>query len=160
MTTFHISEFRGYSEESILEYLQLEGPGDVRITLEKPSDFDEDGAEQMAFDYYQAAYLGQQLARVCDDFMLTYPVMKRPGRFSFKALNPRLQELATLLHFYTEGMDEWGDPEDDYLDTVMNFVFEMYDDEKIVCAEFLDIAMIAINGEDPELKPSRYKDPR
>jgi hypothetical protein len=160
MTTFHISEFRGYSEESILEYLQLEGPGDVRITLEKPSDFDEDGAEQMAFDYYQAAYLGQQLARVCDDFMLTYPVMKRPGRFSFKALNPRLPELATLLHFYTEGMDEWGDPEDDYLDTVMNFVFEMDDDEKIVCAEFLDIAMIAINGEDPELKPSRYKDPR
>jgi hypothetical protein len=160
MTTFHISEFRGYSEESILEYLQLEGSGDVRITLEKPSDFDEDGAEQMAFDYYQAAYLGQQLARVCDDFMLTYPVMKRPGRFSFKALNPRLPELATLLHFYTEGMDEWGDPEDDYLDTVMNFVFEMDDDEKIVCAEFLDIAMIAINGEDPELKPSRYKDPR
>jgi hypothetical protein len=160
MTTFHISEFRGYSEESILEYLQLEGSGDVRITLEKPSDFDEDGAEQMAFDYYQAAYLGQQLARVCDDFMLTYPVMKRPGRFSFKALNPRLPELATLLHFYTEGIDEWGDPEDDYLDTVMNFVFEMEDDEKIVCAEFLDIAMIAINGEDPELKPSRYKDPR
>jgi hypothetical protein len=57
-------------------------------------------------------------------------------------------------------MDEWGDPEDDYLDTVMNFVFEIDDDEKIVCAEFLDIAMIAINGEDPELKPSRYKDPR
>jgi hypothetical protein len=43
---------------------------------------------------------------------------------------------------------------------VMNFVFEMDDDERIVCAEFLDIAMIAINGEDPELKPSRYKDPR
>jgi hypothetical protein len=157
MTTFHISEFRGYSEESILEYLQLEAPGDVRITLEKPSDFDEDGAEQMAFDYYQAAYLGQQLARVCDDFMLTYPVMKRPGRFSFKALNPRLPELATLLHFYTGGFDEWGTPDDDYLHTVMNFVFEMQADETIVCMEFLDIAMIAINGEDPEQNTNRYR---
>jgi hypothetical protein len=161
MTTFDISQFRGYSKADILEYLQLEETEEeVMIILDKPSDFDVDGPEQMAFDYYQAAYLGQELMKVCENIGLSYPEMKRPGKFSFQALYPRLPELATLLQFYTEGMDEWGDPEDDYLDTVMNFVFEMDDDERIVCAEFLDIAMIAINGEDPELKTSRYKDPR
>jgi hypothetical protein len=158
MTTFHISQFRGYSEADILEYLQLEDPGDVRIILDKPADFEQDGSEQMAFDYYQAAYLGQELVKVCDDFMLTYPGMKHPGQFSFKALHPSLPELASLLHFYTEGFDEWGAPDDRYLDTVMNFVYEMDDDETIVCMEFLDIAMIAINGEDPEQKVNRYRD--
>src|SRR6476620_1798319 len=147
MTTFHISEFRGYSEESILEYLQLEGPGDVRIILEKPSDFEQHGAEQMAFDYYQAAYLGQELVKVCDDIMLTYPEMKRPGIFSFKAIHPRLPELASLLHFYAEGMNEWGEADDDYLYTVMNFIYEQDEDEEVVCPEFLEIAMTAINGE-------------
>jgi hypothetical protein len=40
----------------------------------------------------------------------------------------------------------------------MNFVFEMQDDETIVCMEFLDIAMIAINGDDPEQNANRYRD--
>jgi hypothetical protein len=160
MTTFHISQFRGYSEADILEYLQLEGPGDVRVILDKPSDFEQDGAEQMAFDYYQAAYLGQELFKVCEDLMFTYPEMKRPGQFAFKALQPSLPELASLLHFYTAGMTEWGEADDNYLYTVMNFVDEGDGDEKIVCPEFLDIAMIAINGEDPEQKEGRYRDYR
>ena len=160
MTTFEISQFRGYSKEDILEYLQLEDPEELLIVLDKPSDFDEYGPEQMAFDYYQAAYLGQGLLKVCANIGISYPEMKRPGKFSFRAIYPRLPELATLLHFYTTGIDEWGAPEDDYLDTVMNFVFEMDDREIIACAEFLDIAMIAINGEDPEKNPDRYRDPR
>ena len=157
MITFEISQFRGYSQEDILEYLQLQEPGAIKIFLDKPSDFDEDGPEQMAFDYYQAAYLGQELIEVCEDFVTFYPEMKRPGKFCFEAIDPHLPGLARLLHFYTEGMTEDG-PDDDYLDTVMNFVFEMEDDEVIVCMEFLDIAMISINGEDPEQRPDRYRD--
>jgi hypothetical protein len=158
MTTFHISQFRGYSKADILEYLQLEDPEEIMIILDKPADFKKLGADQMAFDYYQAAYLGQELARVCEDFALTYPEMKLTGKFTFQALYPRLPELSTLLHFYTEGFDEEGAPDDDYLHTVMNFVLEMDDKETIACMEFLDIAMIAINGEDPELNPNRYRD--
>jgi hypothetical protein len=156
MTTFEIAQFRDYSEADILEYLQLDEPGEVYILLDKPADFDEDGAEQMAYDYYQAAYLGQQLIKVCDDFMLTYPPMKRPGKFGFKAINPRLPELAPLLHFYATGITDWGESDDYYLHTVMNFIYEQDRDEAVICPEFLDIAMTAINGEDPEKKGIRY----
>lgn len=114
MTTIRITEFKGYSEASFLDYLNLYSKSFYEIIIPKELELKKDGP-MFIQDFYNAVYVGQLLSRISDDVLCTLPEPFVKGEFSFIVLTTELEKLASLLYYFSTAFD-FKDNEEAYID--------------------------------------------
>lgn len=110
MTIIRITEFKGYTEEDILQFLRIHSKSFYEIIIPKELGLEEDG-EMFLQDYFNAIYAGQLLSRISHDILWTHPDPLVKGEFSFIIITGRLKKLAALLHYFCNAFD-WEGNED------------------------------------------------
>jgi hypothetical protein len=110
ITIIQISEFRGYTRETLHEFLSLAPTRFFDIVLPKTSHMDSMGARAVFEDFTLALYLSQGLKRISHDILCMVTPVREPGSFSLLILADRIEDLTTLLEPYANGFGRDGRP--------------------------------------------------
>jgi len=98
MHFIHIPEFIGWKEENILEYLQVNADEkSFDLTIPKSTRLFFSDYNDIAIDYLRAAYVGQQLAALTDNFTYTKVDPQTNEHISFTISNVSLESLAEVI---------------------------------------------------------------
>jgi hypothetical protein len=139
MIDIRITEFRGYTEEMFLDYLQCHEEALVRITI--PKFYDDSVRHLLISDYQRALYVGQLLGRIAVDVMHSSPDPAREGEFQFTIITHRLRCLAEVLEYIATGCDLEGDQEAYIAFEEASFYVEesLEEGEGFACPYFMEV---------------------
>lgn len=139
MTVIRITEFQGYTEDDILEFLRIHRKSFYEIIIPKELGLEHDG-EIFLQDYYNAIYAGQLLSRISHDILWTHPNPMQKGEFSFIIITGQLKRLARLLHYFCKAFD-WQNYEDDCIQfqmTASDVESFLQKDEEYACPSYVE----------------------
>src|SRR5688572_3602246 len=139
MINIRIAEFRGYTEEMFLDYLQCHEEAVVRITI--PKFYDDTIKHLLISDYQRALYIGQQLGRISVDVMHSSPDPALIGEFQFTIITHRLRCLAGLLVHISAGCDPDGEPDafSAFEEASFNVEEALEEGEDFACPYFMEV---------------------
>ncbi len=142
MHFIYIPEFVGWKEDHILEYLQVNGDEkSFEITIPKSTRLFFSDYNDIAIDYLRAAYVGQQLAGLTDDFTYTKIDPQTDEHISFTIGNVSLDALAEVISKVAAGFGN-GEDEDAiaFNEAVATFIDQVVDHTIApACLYFMDI---------------------
>jgi hypothetical protein len=137
ITIIQISEFRGYTRETLHEFLSLAPTRFFDIVLPKTSHMDSMGARAVFEDFCLALHLSQSMQRISYDILCMITPVHEPGTFSQLIICDRLEELAVLLETYANGFDASGRPTQELL--ALAGKPEPVPGEKIACEFYQEV---------------------
>ncbi len=142
MHFIHITEFVGWKEETILEYLHVNADETAfDITIPKSSRLFFSDYNDIAIDYLRAAYIGQELSKLTDAFTYTPIDPQTNEHISFVIHNVNLEQLAETLSKIAHGFGT-GDGEDaiSFNEEVAHFLDQVLENNIApACPYFIDI---------------------
>lgn len=141
MTTIRITEFKGYSNEDIIEFLKIHRKSFYEVSIPKTCAPDVD-IERFLQDYYNAMYTGQLLYRISHDIFWTTPDPYTTEEFSFMAITTAYKTFAGYIHYLTKAFDPSGHPDEaSSFEQTAYYLTYLKDEEKLACYEFADVIM-------------------
>ena len=104
MTTIHLTQFKGYTQEMVHQYLQQCWPCFFTIVLPKASDM-VGGREEIFNDMLMADHLSNILKRQSREILFSLPDPAKAGSFDFMVLADDLESLAATISRYANGYE-------------------------------------------------------
>lgn len=98
MVQIHLHEFQNYSFPQLLQFVHLQEDPDYLLTLPKTSIAYKLDNIDVFWEYYNAAFVGQQLWLLSSSFAYTVPCMLTPGKFIFQFIAMENEKLAETLY--------------------------------------------------------------
>jgi hypothetical protein len=83
MVRINLTEFLNYELQQLLEFIQLQDDNEYNIALPKKTIAGVDCNFNVYWEYYHAAFAGQELAQISTNFTYTVPCLKQHAHFSF-----------------------------------------------------------------------------
>ena len=99
MIQIKLTEFTSYELPDLLEFIKLQDEHEYGITLSKNTAVFKDDHFNIFWEYYNAAFVGQQLWNISDTFSYSVPCFKKSGQFSFQVTTYDKVRLAKTLYF-------------------------------------------------------------
>jgi hypothetical protein len=139
MTIIRITEFKGYSKEDMIGFLNIHGKSFYTVVVPKRYTLDIDG-DHFLQDYYNAMYTGQLLYRISHDIFWTTPDPCTKDTFSFIVLTTAIKTFASLLQYLNESFDADHHPNTSakFEETAYSLAY-LRDEEKLTCYNFAEI---------------------
>ncbi len=143
MHSIVISEFINYDSKGLYEYIMLQNESHYRIMVEKQTTKSKDEPFDIFWEYYQAAYMGQELFLVADAFAYYVPSIHHTGYFRFDVtINDPEKFAETLYYIIAAYYDTDDNTSMHFNDHAAKFFDEAYTNEdlEVGCWGLLDIA--------------------
>jgi hypothetical protein len=109
MTTINIHDLKNYNAKLTLEYLQQQNDKAFEIVIPRDQYDDEDLNFSIFWQYYTAAYAGQELYNVSTSFAYYVPCPKKQNPFRFEIEVPDIERLAPALAYIITGYNTNND---------------------------------------------------
>jgi len=103
MVQINLPEFYHYNLPQLLEFLNLQDEKEYNITLPKKTVTGIDKNFQVFWEYYNAAFIGQQLYQIASHFTYTVPCTKKIHYFSFQVTIHDSRQMADVLFYLVSG---------------------------------------------------------
>ncbi|MCW3092193.1 MAG: hypothetical protein JWP81_3262 [Ferruginibacter sp.] len=110
MLQINLSEFYHYELPQLLEFIQVHNETEYNITLPKKTVAGRDCNFNVFWEYYHAAFVGQELWQISTYFTYTVPCIKKAQSFSFQVTVYDQISLAVTLYFLVNGLYVKNDP--------------------------------------------------
>lgn len=143
MHTISISEFIKYDSKALYQYMMLQNETEYRVMVVKQTTKVKDEPFDIFWEYYQAAYMGQQLYLVADAFAYYVPSIHHTGYFRFDIVTNDPEKFADTLHYI---ISAYYDTDEDscihFNDHAAQFFEEAFENEdlEVGCWGLIDIA--------------------
>ena len=113
MTTIYLDDFAEYEFKTIYQYLMSQRDTCFEIRLPKENVLDKDDQFFVFLDYYLAAYAGEKLSEVANNFSYYVPSVSEVSNFSFQLEAIDLEKLADVVYFIVCGYYNPDETEDE-----------------------------------------------
>ncbi|MEO6547948.1 MAG: hypothetical protein ABIN94_08100, partial [Ferruginibacter sp.] len=100
----NLSEFYHYELAQLLQFIKLQDETEYNITLPKKTVAGKDCNFNVFWEYYHAAFVGQELSEISTHFTYTVPCVKMAQSFSFQVTVHDEISLAVTLYFLANGL--------------------------------------------------------
>lgn len=102
MITISINEFTKYDQPAIYEFLVLQNETSFEIKIPKKTLESRDDSYTMFSEYSHAAYAGQRLFEIANDFQFYFININQEFPFVFKLKTKEMEKLAELLYIFVQ----------------------------------------------------------
>jgi hypothetical protein len=93
-----------YNWSQLLEFIQLQEGNEYCITIPKKTVAVKDCDFNVFWEYYHAAFVGQELSIISRSFSYTVPCLKKPSQFSFQLVIDDKYLFSVTLFFLINGL--------------------------------------------------------
>lgn len=146
MITISLDGRDGFTEDDFLELVEKNDDDKYEITAEKETVQFFSTNEDIAMEYYSAAFVGEKLNEIASEFDYDFPAPQETGDFTFTITTNDKNKLAEILTYLSAG---YGNLEDDGAN--MDFHSEAQDlvesasENSAACFDLIEICRQFIN---------------